>query len=141
MTKKIKHEFVKFIPSSLADNVLYISIDYTAVVHKCFCGCGSEVSTPLSPTDWKLIFDGKHISLYPSIGSWNLKCESHYWIKNSEVHWSNKWSKEQINAAQNYDVISKRKYYGATKSEDPLNWHAKPSARIFEILKKYIDRF
>jgi Family of unknown function (DUF6527) len=41
----------------------------------CCCGCGEKVVTPLRPTDWKLIFDGKTISLDPS-----LKTEKKHFI-------------------------------------------------------------
>jgi len=63
---------------------------FGTVVHKCCCGCGNEVVTPLSQTDWQLSFDGESISLYPSIGNRNFKCKSHYWIKNNNVIWCKK---------------------------------------------------
>ena len=81
------HEFVEYIPEKLSDGTIYISTTYGTAVHKCCCGCGNEVVTPLTPTDWKLIFDGETISLHPSIGNWNLDCKSHYWIKNNEIKW------------------------------------------------------
>ena len=77
----LRHEFVEFIPDKLADGVVYVSIPYATVAHKCCCGCGMEVVTPLSPTDWELIFDGESISLDPSIGNWSFDCKSHYWIR------------------------------------------------------------
>jgi len=45
----LKHEFVEFIPDQLEDDTIYISIPYATVTHKCCCGCGTEVVTPLSP--------------------------------------------------------------------------------------------
>ncbi len=72
-------------PRPSCRKALYVSIEFTTVVHKCCCGCGREVVTPLSPTDWKLTFDGVSISLHPSIGSWNLPCQSHYWIRHNRV--------------------------------------------------------
>src|SRR5690349_19915976 len=92
-------EFVEFIPDVPEDGRLYVSIPYTTVVHKCCCGCGREVVTPLSPTDWTLIFDGKTISLDPSIGNWGFSCRSHYWIRRNEVKWAEPWSPQQIKAA------------------------------------------
>lgn len=83
----IAHEFVEEIPEKLKAKVLYISIQYTTASHKCFCGCGKEVVTPISPADWRLVFDGKTVSLKPSIGNWSYKCRSHYWIKHSQVVW------------------------------------------------------
>ncbi|MFO1514338.1 MAG: DUF6527 family protein, partial [Verrucomicrobiota bacterium] len=66
----ITHEFVEYIPEVLKEQTLYVSIIYKTAVHKCFCGCKREVVTPLSPSGWKLTFDGQSVSLYPSIGSW-----------------------------------------------------------------------
>lgn len=68
----LKHEFVEFIPDNLEDGTVYVSVGFATVAHKCCCGCGKEVGTPLSPTDWKLIFDGKTVSLDPSIGNWGF---------------------------------------------------------------------
>src|SRR5574344_731903 len=87
MIKRITHKFVEFIPAyeEIEKDTLYISIPYCTAVHKCFCGCGNEVVTPISPKDWKLTFDGKTISLYPSIGNFAFPCQSHYWIEKDTV--------------------------------------------------------
>jgi hypothetical protein len=61
----LNHEFVEFIPDELKEWTIYISIPYATVAHKCCCGCGTEVVTPLSPTDWKLTFDGESIFAGP----------------------------------------------------------------------------
>lgn len=87
----VQHKFVEFIPEELEEGVVYISLHYCTAIHKCVCGCGNEVVTPISPGDWRLTFDGKTISLYPSIGNWNFKCKSHYWITNSKVRLASKW--------------------------------------------------
>jgi len=107
------HKFVKFIPTELEDDILYISLDFCTVVHKCCCGCGNEVVTPISPTDWKLTFNGESISLYPSIGNWNFDCKSHYWIKNNKIKWARKWSKEDINIGRQQEYLAKKKYYNS----------------------------
>lgn len=80
---KMKHEFVKSVPKNPEKGVIYVSIDYATVIHQCCCGCGREVVTPLSPTDWQLSFDGQTVSLDPSIGNWSFPCQSHYWIRNN----------------------------------------------------------
>ena len=105
------HEFVELIPDDLKEGVVYISMTFGTVVHKCCCGCGGEVVTPLSPTDWKLTFDGESISLYPSIGNWSFNCKSHYWITNNKVEWARKWSEKEIKAERHKDFLEKRKYY------------------------------
>ena len=92
---------------------------YGTVSHRCCCGCGREVVTPLTPTDWKLIFDGETVSLYPSIGNWNFPCRSHYWIWNSCVEWAGDWSERKVNAAIDEDRIQKVRYYGGAKAGNP----------------------
>lgn len=109
--QRIKHEFVEFIPQELADGVLYISIDYATAVHKCFSGCGQKVVTPLTPTDWALIYDGETASLTPSIGNWGFECQSHYWIQHDQVIWSGQWSLEQIEAGRRRDRAEKQRHY------------------------------
>ena len=107
----LSHEFVDFIPADLQEGKLYISIPYATATHKCCCGCGKEVVTPLSPTDWKLIFDGQSVSLDPSIGNWSFDCQSHYWIKRNQAIWSYHWSQEQIQNNRAYDRNNKEHYY------------------------------
>ncbi len=109
------HKFVKFIPECIEEGVIYISTTYATATHNCCCGCKNKVVTPLSPTDWKLTFNGKSISLDPSIGNWSFKCQSHYWIKNNKVEWSNKWTKDMIDACRSKDRIIKDKYYNKTR--------------------------
>lgn len=87
----LQFKFVDFIPDKLEDGILYITLKYCTAIHKCVCGCGNEVVTPISPNGWKIFFDGISISLYPSIGSWNLECKSHYWIKNNKIIFARKW--------------------------------------------------
>jgi hypothetical protein len=101
---KLSHEFVEFIPDELQDGILYVSVAYATAAHKCCCGCGHEVVTPLTPTDWKLIFDGQTVSLDPSIGNWSFPCQSHYWIRRNGVQWADRWSREQIQAGRAHDA-------------------------------------
>lgn len=114
---QLLHEFVEFLPDSVEEGKIYISIPYATVAHKCCCGCGNEVVTPLTPTDWKLIFDGEAISLHPSIGNWEFKCQSHYWIKNNRVEWAGSWSKEQIEGGRIHDRMRKQIQYGAAPDQ------------------------
>jgi hypothetical protein len=81
----ITHEFVEYVPAKLAEGVLYISITYRTAVHRCACGCGNKVVTPISPADWQLLYDGDTVSLTPSIGNWGFPCRSHYWIRSNQV--------------------------------------------------------
>ena len=114
--KNISHEFVEYIPSDIQEGKLYISIPYATAIHKCFCGCGREIITPFTPTDWSLIFDGQSISLDPSIGNWSFDCKSHYWIKRNKVLWAETWSKERINKGRVFDQLTKDIFFDQTKS-------------------------
>ena len=100
----LTHEFVEYVPRELKDGVLYVSIPFATVIHKCCCGCGMQVVTPLAPSQWSLTFDGKSISLDPSIGNWNFPCKSHYWIRRNQVEWAKKWTKAEIAAGQHGDA-------------------------------------
>lgn len=113
--KTLKHKFVETIPEELDQGVLYISIEYCTAIHKCVCGCDNEVVTPLSPIDWKFTFNGKSISLYPSIGNWNFDCQSHYWIENSKIIHARKWDKVEIEAGKKADVKLKKEFYKKKK--------------------------
>ena len=48
--ERLRHRFVEFIPDVVEDGMMYVSMEYMTVAHNCCCGCGTEVSTPLSPT-------------------------------------------------------------------------------------------
>lgn len=56
-TGVLKHEFVEHVPADLEEGVIYVSIPFATAVHKCCCGCGNEIVTPITPTDWQLTFD------------------------------------------------------------------------------------
>jgi hypothetical protein len=91
-------------------------MEYGTAVHSCCCGCGHEVVTPLTPTDWCLTFNGETISLWPSIGNWNLPCRSHYVIEGNQVIGSGPWGKDRILAEQKRDKVAKAQFY-ARKTE------------------------
>jgi len=111
-------EFVEFIPDELKEQTLYISIIYATAVHKCCCGCGREVVTPLSPTAWRLIFDGKSVSLYPSIGNWSLPCQSHYFITKNKAVWARKWTEKQIANGRAKETKAREQYYAETQAQE-----------------------
>jgi len=135
----MNHKFVDFIPDKLEDDTIYISIDYCTAVHKCCCGCGNEIVTPLSPTDWKLTFDGESVSLFPSIGNWNFECKSHYWIKNNKIEWAREWSEEEINVVRMQSLIEKKKYYNNKTSDlDLVNDQSKFGFSFWSKLKRWL---
>lgn len=121
----IRHEFVEFVPSDLDDNVLYISMEHATAVHKCCCGCGNEVVTPITPTDWKLMYNGDTVSLDPSIGNWSFDCQSHYWIRGGKVVWAERWSSDQISMGRSHDRYRTRQYHDGEKRKSVA-----PAAKI-----------
>ncbi|WP_372495035.1 DUF6527 family protein [Micromonospora phytophila] len=108
MTRRdtVRHEFVDYVPSELADGTIYISVEYATAVHACCCGCGHKVVTPLHPAQWKLTFDGESISLDPSVGNWNLPCSSHYWIRRNRVRWAGAWNEDRIATGRRRDRLA-----------------------------------
>jgi hypothetical protein len=109
--KMLQYKFVEFIPQKIEEDMLYISIEYCTAIHKCVCGCGNEVVTPLSPTDWKLTFNGKSVTLYPSIGNWNFECQSHYWIRNNKIEFAVRWTEREILLGRETDLERKIEYF------------------------------
>ena len=97
---EIRHHFTEAVPDDLQEGVLYISMKYATAIHLCFCGCGSKVVTLIRPNRWQLAFDGKSVSLSPSIGNWGFPCKSHYWIRKNRINWAGTWSKEEIDGAR-----------------------------------------
>ncbi len=95
-------QFVKSFPQQLELEVLYVSSHFSTAAHSCACGCGREVITPLSPAQWVLTFDGS-ASLWPSIGSWTLPCQSHYVIDHGSIRWARDFSHDEIRRNQTAD--------------------------------------
>lgn len=114
----LEPQFVERFPADLDDGVLYVSMIYGTAAHKCCCGCGEKVITPFGPTDWKLIYDGDSVSLYPSIGNWSFSCQSHYWIRNNNVRWASRWTSGQIADGRERDRRAKEEYYGGLLRSD-----------------------
>lgn len=127
--EKLRHEFVEFIPKELSDGVIYISVQYATASHRCCCGCGSEVVTPITPTDWKLVFNGLSVTLSPSIGNWSLPCKSHYWITENKVEWASKWSQSRIESGRTADKSAKDRFYKETESSSEHTPKPKPTKK------------
>ena len=110
--------FVEEIPEKIAPGTLYVSIAYATVVHSCCCGCGEEVVTPLTPTDWRMTFDGENVSLWPSVGSWTLPCRSHYIVDRGKIRWAKPWTEKQIAAERTRDQAAKTAYFNHSTPAD-----------------------
>lgn len=107
----MRPEFADFIPDALEPGVLYLALEFGAVMHLCASGCGERISTPLHPAQWSMRFDGESVSLSPSIGS-GLDCGSHYWIRDGAVVWAPTMTKEQFAQGRARDVSDARRHFG-----------------------------
>ena len=107
----LSHRFVRSIPKDLDPGVLYLSMEYATAIHSCCCGCGNQVVTPFSPTDWQMSFDGESVSLYPSIGNWGFPCRSHYIINKGCVLEADQLSQTQVEAGRRQDKTNKTRFY------------------------------
>lgn len=107
MARQIRLEpsFVEFIPKTLEPDFLYIAIEYNTTAHLCACGCGHRVVLPLRPTDWRMTYDGRDVTMRPSIGNWGFECRSHYFISSSLVEWAGDWTEEQILRGRRADAL------------------------------------
>lgn len=108
----IRPEFVSFIPDRLEERVLYVSMEYATVIHACLCGCGGRVVTPLAPNRWQLRFDGKSVSLSPSVGNWSFPCQSHYWIDRNQVVWADRFSRAEVEVVRANDRAAMAEAWG-----------------------------
>lgn len=84
-----KTEFVEKLNNDedLKDGVLYVAPHYEVAIHKCMCGCGEKVVTSLIEGQWTWNFNGKNVSLSPSVGNYNFNCKSHYYLRDGIVKW------------------------------------------------------
>lgn len=114
--KRLTPRFVERMPTDLEDDILYIGIETGTILHKCACGCGHEVNTPLGRTDWSFTYDGETVSLWPSVGNWSFPCRSHYVVKNNRIEWAGAWSDEQVEAGRRADRALKDKQYATSEA-------------------------
>lgn len=136
--QQIQHEFVEFVPEKLESGRLYISIPYATATHLCCCGCGYEVTNPITPTDWSLHFNGDSVSLTPSIGNSSFPCRSHYWIRNNRVYWEARMTPGLTKASRARDQSNKGRRYGI---RDARSWehnesNSKPENAVEESLSR-----
>jgi len=111
MSISFKHTFVPIIPDYIEDGVIYVCIKYNTVIHKCACGCGEEVVTPISPNGWAITYHGETVSLSPSIGNWSYNCRSHYWIKEDSIIWAETWSNKKIKNSRKNDKKRRKNFF------------------------------
>lgn len=104
-------QFVETVPEELEPGRLYISIRFRTASHLCACGCGARVVTPIKPAKWAFTYDGETVSLWPSIGHWQLPCKSHYIIRENKVIWARTFREAEIERVQRRDARDLHNYY------------------------------
>jgi len=117
---RIRAEFVELVPQTLESGVLYISRKYKTASHLCCCGCGNKVVTPLKPGGWHLTVQRDVVTLDPSIGSWSLSCQSHYFIRGNRIVWAPTWSQSQIEKGRRSDQLARERHFDAQPERESL---------------------
>ena len=93
---KLRLQITETIPEDIEEGILYVSFTYWTTAHRCACGCGQKVVLRLSPKHWAITLNGESVSMYPSVGNWQLPCRSHYWIEEGRVLHARRWSDAEI---------------------------------------------
>ena len=139
--ERLQHQFVHHIPTLLQPGVLYVSMEYGTAAHSCCCGCGEEVVTPFTPTDWQMTFDGDAVSLWPSIGNWTLACRSHYFIEGGRVIEAYSWSDQEIEAGRRRDKAAKARYYGTRRASTDESVQDAPQQGRRSTIGHFVSQF
>lgn len=141
--KQLGHRFVDLIPENVEPGILYVSMEYATAAHRCCCGCGEEVVTPFNPAQWQMSFNGDAISLHPSVGNWNLRCRSHYFIRDGRVIEAPTWTKEQIEAGRRRDAHARADYFGdpkmPTRTGSAAQAPTAPERGLWHGLKRWLN--
>jgi hypothetical protein len=130
----VRPEYVESIPRELADGVLYVSRKYGTASHRCCCGCGTKIVTPLRETEYTLTERSGAVSLSPSIGNWNHPCQSHYWITDNQVVWTGKMTQAQIRAGRAHDDALKQTYF----SQQTAPWWQRAGNWVARAVRKLL---
>lgn len=143
MTKvdRLTHLFVDDMPNQLDRGILYVSLQFDTMAHLCCCGCGHEIITPLSPSDWNFTYDGSALTVNPSIGNWSYACRSHYVIRRGQVIWAGSWSNEQVAFGRAKDRETKARQFDELPlreiEDERGNRFATRSGGVFHRLKRW----
>lgn len=132
---RIRLQRVHYMPKDLSPGVLYISEEFGTAAHLCACGCGAKVRTPLGPTEWSLEETDGRPTLHPSVGNWQLPCQSHYLITDGEVVWARRWTAEQIADGRHREEERRRKYYEALNRK-----HGNSMRRLWRWIRRLLRR-
>lgn len=134
----LRLQSVEFIPEQLEDGVLYVSERYRTATHRCCCGCGSEVVTPLGPALWTLEVVNGAATLRPSIGNWSLPCRSHYLIRRGKVIWARDMSLDEIEWGRRRDQRLRDEHFAEANRRKNVE---KPAATTNRPSDSWLARF
>ncbi|WP_458789105.1 DUF6527 family protein [Dyella jiangningensis] len=126
--RALEPRFVEHLPEKLEDGLLYISEPFALAAHKCCCGCGEEVITPLRPSRWRIIKGQRGVSLWPSIGNWKFPCRSHYWIRDNQVIPAPSMSLQKIEQVKRRDRRDADRHIQTINRQAPT-WQTSPAAK------------
>ena len=65
----------------------------------------------------KTTYDGRTVSLAPSIGNWGFECRSHYWIEEGRVRWARGFSADEVAMVRRKARTRRRTYYAGGGKE------------------------
>lgn len=105
-------------PAQLESGILYYSEEFNTAAHLCACGCGAKIRTPIDDTEWSISETKDGPTLRPSVGNWQQKCQSHYFITRGTVSWEAKWSEEEILRGRNKEAKRRNTYYSALEERE-----------------------
>jgi len=111
MIKKLVVEKVVSMPLNLQEGILYVSLENEVVGHLCPCGCANKILIRIGKAGWQYTEVKGEVTLFPSLGNWNLPCRSHYWIRKNKIMWSGDWTDEVIEEGRQSDIEKKRQYF------------------------------
>jgi hypothetical protein len=131
---RILLKLLNHLPIQLEADVLYVSEEFEIAGHLCPCGCGSKIITPLGINEWSLSVIDEKPTLKPSIGNWQLPCQSHYWIRRGEILWSNKWSDDEIESGRLAEEQKRKEYF------DKMERTVMHQIPIWESIKKWFSK-
>lgn len=140
---RLEHRFVEHMPREPVEGMLYVSIRFGTAVHMCCCGCGDKVVTPFDPALWEMTFDGKTVSLSPSIGGYSSACQSHYWIRRGRVEWAPHLSVREIADGRRRDKAVRQQRFSrraASKNDMNVRRSSWPSLRWFAGVREWLER-
>ena len=122
---KLKLKITDTIPVDLEEGILYVSFKYWTTAHKCGCGCGQKVVLRIGPKYWAITLNGESVSMYPSVGNWQLPCQSHYWIEAGQILPAENWSDAEI--LRNRKLMRNKRTFDQMRCSRQHDMSLKPS--------------